>query len=105
MKINHNAEHLNVALGVSDEKYSAIAEEVCEEIVDNLKNDTKLKVTKIVEDVIKCVRQEHLNTTEEPSAYELELFVQGYLMGRILSPDHFNKLSIAATMKGFNEQL
>ena len=35
----------------------------------------------------------------EPSAYELELFVMGYLMGRILSPDHYKSLEIAAMMK------
>jgi len=99
MKINHEMKHINEALGVPNDKYQAIAEEISEEIKYHFKQGTQCNMSKIAEGVLNVVRKEHLNTDVEPSAYELELLVHGYLLGRILSPDYLNKLAISAEME------
>lgn len=95
MKPNLKAKSLNLAFGITDDKCKIYIDEIKQELKEKIKSGKdRLSMTSIMNDVITVVRKEHLNTTEEPSAYEFELLFQGYLVGKLTSNEFLRTLEI-----------
>lgn len=95
---------LNEALGVSQERYKAFIDETSQEIIRIIKSGKEaVNIKDLSESIIGVVRQDHLNTAVPPSNYELELFFQGYCLGRLLCKESFHQLELQAMSELHNE--